>query len=101
MIFFLYFRGVLLQRQNRLTEAIQSYKKAIHFRPKLIRKSISQLFCCCVRILYSFDGTAFSSFSEYSTYDKKREKMKKKNFLQLNSLPQYFNFSPFLLQWPI
>ena len=30
------FRGVLLQRQNRLTEAVDVYKKAIHFRPKLV-----------------------------------------------------------------
>ena len=30
------FRGVLLQRQSRLTEAVDVYKKAIHFRPKLV-----------------------------------------------------------------
>ena len=29
-------RGVLLQRQNRLEEALQWYKNAIHFRPKLV-----------------------------------------------------------------
>ena len=35
----LYFsRGVLLQRQNRLEEALQWYKNAIHFRPKLVCK---------------------------------------------------------------
>ena len=32
------FRGVLLQRQNRLTEALEWYTNAIQFRPKLVRK---------------------------------------------------------------
>ena len=33
---FYHFRGVLLQRKNRLNEAAEEYKKAIHFRPKLV-----------------------------------------------------------------
>ena len=43
MIFYLlklmpyyHFRGVLLQRKNRLNEAANEYKTAIHFRPKLV-----------------------------------------------------------------
>ena len=41
----LYFsRGVLLQRQNRLEEALQWYKNAIHFRPKLVCKLLFGIF---------------------------------------------------------
>ncbi len=33
---FLFCRGVLYQRQNRMREAVKSYEEAIHFRPKLV-----------------------------------------------------------------
>ena len=54
-----FFRGVLLQRQNRLTEAIQAYKKAIHFRPKLICKSIFQVFVIVLPQQYSCIHTSY------------------------------------------
>ena len=36
LMLYYHFRGVLLQRQNRLNEAANEYKTAIHFRPKLV-----------------------------------------------------------------
>ena len=58
-IFIFLFRGVLQQRQNRLTEAIQAYKKAIHFRPKLICKSIFQVFVIVLPQQYSYIRTSY------------------------------------------
>ena len=52
----LYFsRGVLLQRQNRLEEALQWYKNAIHFRPKLVCKLLLEFLShlCIQKILFS------------------------------------------------